>query len=174
MRFKDIPEFINDGFYQIDVSWEYMMQWLDEQIHEEGLQLNPDFQRGHVWTDIQQIDFLEFILRGGKTGRILYFNHPNWHHLWEKGEYHDFVCVDGLQRITAIQRFMHDEIPAFGLFYSNFEGETDLIRHSMKININTLKTKKEVLKWYIQLNVGGTPHTPKEIARVKKLMENCE
>lgn len=61
MRFKDIPEFMSDGFYQIDVSWEYMMQWLDEQIHEEGLQLNPDFQRGHVWTDIQQIDFFDVV-----------------------------------------------------------------------------------------------------------------
>ena len=47
----------------------FFMEWLDRLINEEGLQLNPDFQRGHVWTEDQQVKFLEFILRGGKTGR---------------------------------------------------------------------------------------------------------
>lgn len=104
MRFRDIPQFISDGSYQVNVSWEYMMEWLDRLINEEGLQLNPDFQRGHVWTEDQQVKFLEFILRGGKTGRTLYFNDPYWHSCRPKTGYSDFVCVDGLQRITAIQK----------------------------------------------------------------------
>lgn len=29
MRFRDIPQFISDGSYQVNVSWEYMMDWLD-------------------------------------------------------------------------------------------------------------------------------------------------
>lgn len=173
MKFRDIPQFISDGSYRVDVSWEYMVEWLKRLVEEEGLQLNPDFQRGHVWTESQQIEFLEFILRGGKTGRTLYFNNPSWHRSKPVTGYNDFVCVDGLQRITAIQRFMNNEIPAFGLLYSEFEGETDLIRHSMAININDLKTKKEVLQWYVQMNSGGTPHSSEEIARVKKLMEEC-
>lgn len=174
MRFRDIPQFISDGSYRVDVSLEYLVDWLDVLVKEEGLQLNPDFQRGHVWTEKQQIEFLEFILRGGKTGRTLYFNNPFWHSVKSGTGYSDFVCVDGLQRITAIQRFLNDEIRVFGLLYSEFEGETDLIRHGMVININDLKTKKEVLQWYIQMNSGGTPHSTEEIERVKKLMEECE
>lgn len=150
------------------------MDLIDTWIEEEGLQLNPDFQRGHVWTQEQQIKFLEFVLRGGKTGRTLYFNNPHWHICRPKTGYSDFVCVDGLQRITAIQRFMHDEIRVFGLLYSEFEGETDLIRHGMEVNVNDLKTKREVLEWYIQMNAGGTPHSLDELQRVQKLMENCE
>lgn len=69
---------------------------------------------------------------------------------------------------------MNNEIRVFRLLYSEFEGETDLIRHSMIINVNDLKTKKEVLQWYIQMNAGGTPHTQEEIDRVNKLMEECE
>lgn len=41
----------------------------------------------------------------------------------------------------------------------------------MVININDLKTKKEVLRWYIQMNAGGTPHSDGEIQRVKEMME---
>lgn len=173
MRFRDIPQFISDGSYQVNMSWEYMIEWLDRLVKEEGLQLNPDFQRGHVWTEEQQIKFLEFILQGGKTGRTLYFNDPYWHSVRPKTGYADFVCVDGLQRITAIQRFMNNEIPVFGMYHKDFEGETDLIRHSMVLNVNDLKTKKEVLQWYIQMNAGGTPHSIEEIERVKKLMEEC-
>ena len=41
----------------------------------------------------------------------------------------------------------------------------------MLLNVNDLKTKKEVLQWYVQMNAGGTPHSAEEIERVKKLME---
>jgi len=40
--------------------------------------------------------------------------------------------------------------------------------------VNNLKTRKEVLQWYIEFNSGGTVHTDAEIQRVKKLLEECE
>ena len=39
---------------------------------------------------------------------------------------------------------------------------------------NNLKTKKEVLQWYIDMNTGGTLHTAEEIKRVKKLIDDLE
>lgn len=42
----------------------------------------------------------------------------------------------------------------------------------MKVNVNDLKTKREVLEWYVQMNAGGTPHSPEEIERVRRLMED--
>lgn len=173
MKFRDIPQFISDGSYRVDMPMEYLVDWIRQSVEEDGLQLCPDFQRGHVWTEEQQIKFLEFIFQGGKSGRILYFNDPCWHRVRTKEGYNDFVCVDGLQRITAIQRFLNDEIRVFGFLYSDFEGKTDLMRHGMVVNINDLKTKREVLQWYIQMNAGGTPHSPEEIQRVQKLMDAC-
>lgn len=45
------------------------------------------------------------------------------------------------------------------------------MRNSIKVNINNLKSKKEVLQWYIDMNAGGTPHTNEEINRIKKMIE---
>lgn len=171
MRFNEIPQYIQSGSYQVDMPFEYLVQTIDKWVKEDGLQLEPDFQRGHVWTERQQIEFIKFVLRGGKTGRILYFNNPSWHRCVNDGEYNDFVCVDGLQRITAIRRFLNDEIEVFGQKYSEFGSRTDFVRHSMKVNVNDLKTKKDVLQWYIEMNAGGTPHTEQEIERIKKMME---
>lgn len=174
MRFSDVPQFTRDGSYQVDMPLEYLIKQITEWESEDGLQLNPDFQRGHVWTEEQQVRFIEFILKGGKTGRILYFNNPSQHWDVGVGAYNDFVCVDGLQRITAIQRFLSDEITAFGQKYSEYGDKTDIMRHGMKVNINDLKSKREVLQWYIEMNSGGTPHSDKEIERVKALMEKEE
>ena len=46
-----------------------------------------------------------------------------------------------------------------------------LTRNSIKVNINDLKSEKEVLQWYVDMNAGGTPHTNEEINRVKKMIE---
>ena len=37
--------------------------------------------------------------------------------------------------------------------------------------MNDLKTEKEVLQWYIDMNAGGTSHSKEEIDRVKKMLE---
>jgi uncharacterized protein with ParB-like and HNH nuclease domain len=171
-KFADIPSFTRDGSWQCDFDFAYLLQFIDEHIKSYDLQLNPDFQRGHVWTEEQQIAWIEFFLRGGRTGRILYFNCPSWQGSVKDGDYNDFVCVDGLQRITAIRKFMNGEIPAFGSYISEYEDEMSLMRNSIKVNINNLKTKKEVLQWYVDMNAGGTPHTNEEIERIKQMINN--
>lgn len=173
-KFADIPPFTRDGSWQCDFDFAFLLQFIDEHIKGYDLQLNPDFQRGHVWTEEQQIAWIEFFLKGGKTGRILYFNYPSWQDSVKDGDYNDFVCVDGLQRITAIRRFMNGEIPVFDSYISEYEDEMSLMRNSIKVNVNNLKTKKEVLQWYIDMNSGGTPHTNEEITRVKSMINELD
>ena len=171
MKFKDIPQFTKDGGYQINMPLRYLPDKIKEWEEDPwyGLQLNPNFQRGHVWTEEQQVKYVEYILRGGKSAKIIYLNKPSWQG-GECGNYDDFVCVDGLQRITAVLRFLNNEIKAFGYYYNEYEDklpfEVDLL-----ININNLKTEKEVLQWYVDLNEGGTPHTSEEIDKVKQMIE---
>ena len=147
-KFRDIPRYIRAN-YQVDYPLSYFEKWLKEEEEEAGLQLNPDFQRGHVWTEAQQIAYIEFLLRGGKTGRDLYFNCPEFHHKNEVSNYTDYVCVDGLQRITAILRFLHSEIPAFGTLYKDYEDSLRSVDDTVRIHINDLPTKEEVLRWYL-------------------------
>lgn len=81
------------------------------------------------------------------------------------------MCVDGLQRITAAQRFIHNEIKVFDSYYEEFQDSIRLLDACMFLNVNDLKFEKEVLQWYIDMNAGGTPHTAEEIFRVKKLID---
>lgn len=155
VNFVDISQFTDSGNWECSYRLDSFIETIDDWVKEDGLQLEPDFQRGHVWNEEQQIRFVEFILRGGKIGRTVYFNHPSW---LEGDSSDNFVCVDGLQRITAIRRFINNELKVFDkYYYKDFEDK--LFAPRMHININNLKTRNEVLKWYIEMNEGGTPHT---------------
>ena len=167
MKFADIPKFTQTPNYQVNVSLDFLKTWIDEQTSELNLQLNPDFQRGHVWTRDQQIAYIEYLLRGGTSGREIYFNMPGWMSDW-KG---DFVCVDGLQRITTCLAFINDEIPAFGYYFSEYEDKLRLLSVTLVMNVNNLKTRREVLTWYLEMNTGGTVHTTEELNKVRKMLE---
>lgn len=172
-KFKNIPKFTTDGNYSVCYPLPSLVKYIQEGISQMGLQLNPEFQRGHVWTEEQQIVWLEYHLRGGKSGNMIYLNNPFWHssRMPKEGEYKDYVCVDGLQRITAAQRFINNEIKVFGSYYSEYEDRINITDAAIYLNVNDLKTEKEVLQWYIDMNAGGTPHSKEEINRVKKMLE---
>lgn len=162
--FQDIPAH-TQIYYHITVDWRDLKHVIDRYLTEDNLQLNPDFQRGHVWTEAQKIAFIEYILQGGTSGKHIYFNHPGWMSTF-KG---DFVLVDGLQRITAVLDFLDNKIKVFGKYQKDYEGYIPSDAH-FDFNIARIQKRSDVLKWYIFMNIGGTPHTSKEIEKVKNLL----
>jgi len=168
--FRDIPQFTRSANYRIDVSWNYLPEFLYGEVKNYGLDLNPNFQRNHVWTRDQQVKYVEYILRGGTFGKEVYLNAPNQKlggvgHQYKNGW---FVLVDGLQRITAVLAFLNNEFPIFGEnLYRHYTDRLDTINHSFSWHVNDLKTIEEVYEWYIALNSGGTVHTEEEIAKVR-------
>lgn len=75
-----------------------------------------------------------------------------------------------MQCTTAIIRFVQNEIKVFGHYFDEFEDTTDL-HQGVKVNINQLPTRKDVLQWYYELNAGGTPHTEEELSRVLQIIK---
>lgn len=171
--FHEIKKLIPPGGYTVDYSLTSIPRFIREQEEESGLQLNPDFQRGHVWTQEQQIAYIEFLLREGRSGRDIYLNCPSWRGAVPQGAYNDFVCVDGLQRLTAVIRFIQNEIPAFSTLFRDYDDPNTLIGNTLHINVNTLPTKAAVLEWYLEMNSGGTPHAKAEIARVSAMLRDA-
>jgi len=170
MKFTDIPKFTQTSPYHADHYLDYLDKFITEEETESNLQLNPDFQRGHVWTREQQIAYVEYLLQGGTSGREIYFNHPGWMGDW-KGEY---VCVDGLQRLTACLKFVRGELPVFGYLIHEFEDRLRMADVHLSINVNNLKTRREVLVWYLEMNTGGTIHTDEEINKVKLMLNETK
>lgn len=170
MKFSDIPQLTRSASYRVYQSWKYIKETLERYQSEEysaKLDLNPEFQRGHVWTEKQQIAYVEFKLKGGEGSELLFFNCIGWMNSF-KGP---FVLVDGKQRLQAVSKFMDNELPIFGgYYYKDFEDELHSMYPSFVFCINDLPNMKMVLQWYIELNSGGTPHTKEELDKVKKML----
>ena len=97
-----------------------------------------------------------------------------WHTTNDIGEEEPLMLVDGKQRLEAVRSFLRDELTVFGdCKRSDF---TDHMRHylSFRVHVNALKTRAEVLTWYLQINAGGVVHSDEEIERVKELLKEEE
>lgn len=171
-RFEDIPPLTPWGNYSVDVPWGQLEGFLAEVASPHGLDLDPDFQRGHVWDEGQQVRYVEFVLRGGRSGRELLFNQPGFAMGGRKGC--PVQIVDGKQRLQAVRRFLNDEIRAFGTLRSWYRDNLPLTGARFCVSVNNLETRAAVLRWYLELNAGGTPHDPSEIERVRGLLAEEE
>lgn len=180
-KFSDIPQLIGFGNYSITVGLTYVKRQLSVFTEECDLDLEPEFQRDYVWNHEQKERYIEFLLRGGNTGRDILFNYADWGvNVKSKRDLSDdpivnrMVIVDGKQRLSAVTGFMDNNVKAFGYFYCDF---TDKLRQTLVnliFHVNELGTRKEILEWYLQLNSGGTVHTEEELTKVRKMIEQIE
>lgn len=166
-RFRDIPQLTRTPTYGVDVDLRSLLHQIDQYVDDDGLDLLPDFQRGHIWDDARRAHYVEFLLRGGKSNRTIYFNCPGW----MRGERGEFVIVDGLQRLTACMRFLHNQLKVFGRYhYGDFVDELWLTGPSLRFEINDLPRRADVLRWYLEINAGQVAHTADELNKVRTML----
>jgi len=164
--------------YTIDVSFRYIEHQLNGYEQDwGGLNLEPDFQRGHVWTHEQRVAFIEGIFRGtvGDSQRIIQFNVPHWDDENHGGDLpNEIQIVDGLQRLTTVRMFMAGEIAIFGgLKASDLDGSKYAVNrpsYRLQFAIHNFANRADLLRYYLAINSGGTPHSTSEIERVKGLL----
>jgi hypothetical protein len=161
--------------WQADYPWHRLEAAILEIGEDFGtLELIPDFQRGHVWTPAQQSHFIENCLRGvvAADGFLLQFNCPNFEFSGEGDLPDGLQCLDGLQRYTAITRFVRGEITAFGYAAEELmKTEFSPKRIHAKVAMHTFRWKADLLDHYLALNAGGTPHSKEEIERVEAMLK---
>jgi hypothetical protein len=167
MRFKDIKHFTKSAEYHTTVPWDYIEKTL-ARYNENGLmELDSEFQRAHVWDETRQSRYVEYILKGGKSSRDIYWNQRGWMRKWDGPLY----LVDGKQRLQAVRKFLLGELSIFGNLTINDFSDSVPWDASFEFHVNDLQTYGEVLQWYLDLNDGGIAHTPEELGKVRQLLE---
>lgn len=173
MHTRDIPKLANVANNKESISLKGLAYRLQSWDTDYGLDLDPEFQRGHVWKQEHQIKFVEFILRGG-VAPIIMFNSPAYNDFVKSKLPDTVVLVDGKQRINAILMFLDNKLPVFGGNYrKDIEGIDVLLKMKyITVCVNNLTTEQEILQWYIEMNEGNVAHSEEEIIRVRKMLSN--
>jgi hypothetical protein len=129
----------------------------------------PEWQRGHVWTEEQQIAYIEYCftnpVEGSSAANIVLAE-------MQTGEsdidFHvKIFLVDGLQRTTAVRRFLKGEFKVFG----RTAEEYNMAFLDFRVHMLKVKSEKEAMELYLALNGTGTPHTMEELNRVRTMLE---
>ena len=165
-----------------DLSLDALEDQLESFEKRYGLQINPDFQRGVVWNEDQQIKFVENLIRGtvSDSAKTILFNAPNYKRASEvklNNLSKDMLCIDGLQRITACLKFIRGDFTIFkkelgGVGKDYFEDtEFSLMNVEIKMQIFNLTDKRDVLELYLMINDTGVAHTQDELNRVRDMIE---
>ena len=165
-----------------DVEITYFQHQLDSLISIMPLELNPDFQRGYVWTEEQKINYLEALFQRKLSlqARIISFNRFGYDEdedeLNENNPiYKKFICIDGLQRLTAIQDFINCKFTIFGknkltLVDISHPLITNNAKSVLRFNFYNFENKKDLMNFYVHFNSGGTIHSKEEIDKVKQMI----
>lgn len=165
---------VPDPGYMIHVDWRELERQLEH--YDEGhrkLNMNPDYQRGRVWSVDQQREYVEFKVSGGHGSDVISLNVPGLRgdNTPKVRDYEPYQCevVDGVQRLNAVLDFKQDKFKIFGYYCSEFDKlPTRLV---FIFRCNNLWTRRDVIRWYLGINSKGTPHSQEEIDRVRKLLE---
>lgn len=179
-RLNAIIKPLKQAKYECTASWSYFEKMLTVWAEDYGaVELNPDFQRGHVWTKEQQKHFIENVIRGVVTNASLtiQFNCPHWEDENFNGDLPKVItCIDGLQRLTAVSEFMKGNILPFGLTVADMNTSSFNVKnnYTFRFAMFDFKNKAELLDHYIDLNTCGTPHSSEEIARIKQMKLDLE
>ena len=176
-NFQQIPPLIGFGSYSVSAEFSFVLQMLQRYESECGLDLDPEFQRGYVWTEDQKTSYVEFILKGGNSGRDILFNCPFFLSAndYDKEDplLNRMVIVDGKQRLSAVTAFLRDELKVFGHYRSEFAG-TLRTKHRLNFHVNELSKREDILRWYLELNTGGTVHTEDDLSRARRMLSDCQ
>jgi len=136
--------------------------------------LDPPFQRGAVWTTEQKQAWIESILADLGLPTIFVNRFPGEHPVYGWSE----IVIDGQQRLRATAEFMQDKFRVRGELWS--EQSLPFQRHfRMGAGITPViycayKTERKCVELYLKLLRAGTAHTPAEIEKAERYLQECE
>ena len=167
-----------------DISWRYLVDRLDGIAPKRPpWDLNPDYQRGPVWTLNQQERFIGHVLGGGETPLIYVQRYENPKHAPKGTNYLDLSSevIDGQQRLRAVRAFVTGEINGqayhHGAWHSYPYQDLSVVERratrlsSRFVFVDLPRTDR--LRFYLRLN-GGVAHTEAELDRVRVMLAREE
>ena len=148
---------------------QFMQQSLSSLIHKyfnhRGVDMNPTYQRGFVWTDKQKEELLDSIFNFIDIGKFVFVRLP-----YEPDSY-SYQILDGKQKLKTIIDFYTDQFKYKGFYYSELPWEMKNVFYNKNISVGEVsdRTYDENLikEYFIKLNTSGTPMSKEHLDKIK-------
>ena len=141
---------------------------------EGDLDLTAYYQRGYVWEDKEQQEFLYSLFNNLPIGTIAIIDRDTY----VDGEA-NYEVVDGKQRITTILMFLNNEIPYI------VEGVSYLFKDLDQVTSRQVRQRsmpyqclyhgmeeRDKLEYFYRVNFTGVPQSEEHMNKIEELMKN--
>ena len=114
----------------------------------------PSWQRQFVWTEQQSIKLIESLWLGLNIGSYT-FNRDR-----EVDSEYDNLLIDGQQRMKAIEDYLSDKFPVFGLKWSDTTVVDKRVFGNLHFHCYITETTDDgyLRNYYNMMNFGGVAH----------------
>lgn len=135
-----------------------------------GVDFNPSYQRGLVWTPEQKVALISTIFNKGSIGSLS-FNQRDYS---TAGPIYE--VVDGKQRLTTLLEFSQNQFPFKGKLFCELSPKDRYHFENHNIMVYDLErgTEREILQLFLLVNRRGTPVDVKHIEMVEKKLSDLE
>lgn len=137
--------------------------------YKQGLNNNPDYQRGYAWSESDQQRYLDSLFSGRELGRFVFVSN----------QYPTLDDVlDGKQRLNCLWLFYTSQLAYQGVYWHELSRRDRTIIEDRAIQMAELPAKRmtraQLLRIFLELNAAGVPQTPEHLAHVERLLADEE
>lgn len=148
---------------------QFMQQSVSSLIHKyfnhRGVDMDPSYQRGFVWTDKQKEELLDSIFNYIDIGKFVFVSMP-----YELESY-NYQILDGKQKLKTIVDFYTDQFKYKGFYYSELPWEMKNVFCNKNISVGEVRGRTYdeslVKEYFIKLNTSGTPMSKEHLYKIK-------
>jgi hypothetical protein len=158
-----------------DVHFNYqqrdLISLVNMMLKDYGIDLEPEYQRGNVWSKQQKYDLIDSVFRNIDIGKFAVIKRP-----WGKNPNVPatpklYEMLDGKQRLTALFEYYMGRFKYRGLyFYELCHRDKGHFKHySVSYAESAPLTKEQKYRYFLKLNTTGTPVDINHIKKVREL-----
>lgn len=154
-----------------DIQFSYSSRHLNGLLwsyYSSGIDLNPDYQRGNVWTPEQEYMLIDSIFKNIDIGKFTVIRRS-----FKERLSHYYEMLDGKQRTVALLRFYESRFRYKGRYFHELCARDQ--GHFENYIINYAETEpltdEQKYRYFLKLNTSGKPVDPEHIKKVEKMWE---
>lgn len=155
-----------------DVNLQFLQSTInsfDTYVYHFGIDMNPDYQRGLVWSLEDKQSLIDSIFNNVDIGKFSLIQRD--YETAKKTTQHTYEVLDGKQRLTALIEFREDRFRYKGKLFSELHFADQIHINGYSISVAHVKdmTKEQIYRYFLKLNTSGKPMDGKHLDHVKDL-----
>lgn len=133
-----------------------------------GVDMNPEYQRGNVWSLEDKVALIDSIFNDIEIGRIVLMKRD-----YSSERKETYEIIDGKQRLTALTEFFEDRFQYKGLFFSQMHpaDQNHFENKQMAVIEAPEMSREQVIEYFIRVNISGRPVNPEHLEKVKAMIK---